>query len=62
MTFAPRGVVIVNDGLGELRQGVAVDCFEAVHRNFVDLQMQTEVVCVQIDLSTPAFRNTNQDR
>jgi hypothetical protein len=55
VTFAPLCVMIVNDGLGEVSQGVAMDCPEAVHRNFVELQRQTGVVCVRIDLSTPCF-------
>jgi len=35
VTSAPLCILIVNDGSEEVGQGSTVDCFEAVHRNFV---------------------------
>ena len=52
VTSAPLCILIVNDGSEEVGQGSTVDCFEAVHRNFV---VTNGVVCVRIDLPTPCF-------
>jgi hypothetical protein len=37
--------MLVNDGLGEVLQGAAVDCFEAVHRNFIVTEADWGSVC-----------------